>query len=64
MRELMLKRIEELKPRNRDLFGKPNKKGKLPDFAKYPLDIDFSKFSDEELVNEFETFIYRCYRQR
>lgn len=65
MRELILKRIEELKIKNLDLFTKPNKKNKIVGFGKYYLmDYDWSVLNDKELVKEFEIFVYRCYRQR
>lgn len=65
MRELILKRIAELSAHNSDVFGKPNRKGKLTGLGEYwPVGYDFAALSDENLIQEFEQFVRKCYTQR
>lgn len=52
MRELILKKIQELLERNPDVLKKW-----------YPSYF-FPDLRDEELVNAFEWVVVRCYRQR
>ena len=52
LRQLILKKIEELRKRNPDLV------------RWWPKEYDFAFLTDEQLVHQFEWLIVRAYRQR
>lgn len=69
MRELILKRIEEIKDgHGRDLFGSKNRKGKLQTIHGgnpfYDIELNWNQFTDQELLEKFEILVMRSYRQR
>lgn len=69
MRELILKRIEEIKDgHGRDLFGSKNREGKLRTIHGgnpfYDIELNWNQFTDQELLGKFEILVMRSYRQR
>lgn len=67
LRDPIIARMKELALRNKDrvaMHGMPQGK-KTP--ATHPWLADFSlldSVSDEDLLQKFEWFVYRCYQQR